>query len=272
MAHMQHVDDFVSSATNALKTTRQQAVENFQESLRDDEADWLRRIQRQLRVMKLDECTEENQLALNCLQSMPISEYVISTETKASTAMVKNPEQIPRPLQGFWRNAQVAHADNQASHDLAPTQISSTRKPVDSWASPCPLERPGLQTVVGTLSIHHLPVGFLHVKEMKKRTTYDNNASARNDWSYAIDFSLFPPSWIANRIIHLSLELHSGYNRPPSINLALKQAYYNGNASLIRCVRRGDIPGLQNLFGEGEARPTDIVAPWGDSLLHVYNP
>lgn len=262
---MQLVDDFVASATNALKTTRQQAVETFQESLQVDEADWLRRIQRQLRVMKLDECTEENQLALNCLQSMPISEYVISTETKASTA---NPEQFPRPLQEFWRDAQV---DNQASHNLVPTQFSPAGKAVDSWASPWPLERPGLQTIVGTLFIHNFPVGFLHVKEMKKRTAYDNSASARNDWSYAIDFSLFPPSWIANRIIHLSLDLHSGYNRAPSINLALKQACYNGNPSLIRCLRRGDIPGLQKLFEEGEARPTDIVAPWGDSLLHVYD-
>lgn len=272
MAHMQHVDDFVASTTNALKTTQQQAIENFQESLRDDEADWLRGIQRQLRMMKLDEYTEENQLALNCLQSMPISEYVLCTETKASTAMVKNPEQFPRPLQEFWRDEQVSHDDNQASHDLVPTQSPSTGKPVDSWAPPWHLERPGLQTKIGTLFIHHFPVGYLHVKEMKKRTTYNNSASARHGWSYAIGFSLFPPSWIANRIIHLSLDLHSGYNRAPSFNLALRQACYNGNPSLIRCVRGGDIPGLQKLFEEGEARPTDIVAPWSDSLLHVHDP
>lgn len=269
---MQHLGDLVSSTTNALRTPQQQAVENFQESLRDDEVDWLRRIQRELRVMKLNEFTEELQLALNCLQNIPISENVLRIETKPSAAMVENPERFSRPLQEFVVNAQASNGDKQRSRDWVTAQLSSTEKPVDSCARPWHLERPGLQTIVGTLSVHHFPIGLLHVKEMKKRTTYNNSTSARNDWSYAIEFSLFPSSWIANRIIHLSLDMHSGHNRAPSINLALKQACYNENPSLIRCVRRGDIPGLQKLFEEGEARPTDIVAPWGDSLLHVHDP
>lgn len=271
-AHTQHMSDLVSSTTNALNTPQQQAVEHFQESLRDDGADWPRRIQRELRVMKLDEWTEEHQLALNCLQSIPINENVLRIETKPSTVMAKNPVQFSRSLQEFSGKAQASDGDSQPSHDFVPAQFSSRENPMDSWVPLFPLKRPGLQTIVGTLSIHNFPIGFLHVKETKKRTTYNNSTSARNDWSYAIEFSLFPSSWIANRIIRLSLAMHGGYNRAPSINLALKQACYNNNPSLISCMRSGDIPGLQKLFEEGEARPTDVVGRWGDSLLHVHDP
>lgn len=271
-AHTQHMNDLVSSTTNALNTSEQQAVEHFQESLRDDEADWPRRIQQELRVMKLDGWTEEHQLALNCLQSIPISENVLRIETMPSTAMVKNPEQFPQPLQKFSGNAQASDCDNQPSHDLVPAQFSPKEKPMDSRVSPFHLKMPGFQTIVGTLSIYNFPIGFLHVKEIKKRTTYNNSTSARNDWSYAIEFSLFPSSWIANRIIRISLAIHGGHNRAPSIDLALKQACYNNNPSLISCVRSGDILDLQKLFEEGEARPADVIAPWGDSLLHVLDP
>lgn len=270
--HSQHLSDLVSSTTNAFKTPQQQAVEHFQESLRDDGANWPRRIQRELRVMKLGEFTEEHQLALNCLQSIPISENVLRIETKPLAAMVKSPEQLSRSLQELSGNAQASNDDRHPSHDLLPAQFSSTEKHMDSWAPPFHLIRPGLQTIVGILSIYHFPIGFLHVKKVRKRTTYNNSTSARNDWSYVIEFSLFPSSWIANRIIRLSLAMHGGHNRAPSIDFAVKQACYNDNPSLMTCVRSGDIPGLQKLFGEGEARPTDVVAPWGDSLLHVNDP
>lgn len=269
---MQHLSDLVSSTTNALKTPQQQALENFQESLRDNGADWLRRIQRELRLMKLDGCTEEHELALSCLQSMPISENVLRIETTPSTAIVRNLERFSRPLQEFSGNSQASNRDKQPSHNLVPEQFSSTEKIIDSWTPPFHLKRPGLQSIVGTLSMYHFPIGFLHVKETKTRTTYHNSTSARKDWSYAIEFCLFPSPWIANRIIRFSLALQGGHDRAPSINLALKQACYNNSPSLMNCMRGADILGLQKLFEEGEARPTDVVAPWADSLLHVNDP
>lgn len=269
---MQQIIDLLSSSTNVLKTPQQQAVENFQESLRDDGADWLRRIQRELCVMKLDECTDEHELALNYLRSVPMSGNVLRIRTNSSRDMVKNLEGFSRSLQEFSGNTKASNGDKQPSHDLVPAQFSSTEKFTDPWTSPFHLTRPGLQSIVGTLCIHHFPIGFLHTKEMKKRTTYNNKTSARNDWSYSIEFSLFPLSWIANRIIRISLDMHGGHNRAPSIDLALKQACYNDNPLLVNCVRSGDIPGLQRLFAEGEARPTDVVAPWADSLLHVNDP
>lgn len=269
---MQHLWDLVPSTTKALKTPQQQALENFQELLRDDEAEWLGRIQRELRLMKLDGCTEEHELALNCLKSIPICENVLRIETKPSTAMVKNPERFSRPLQEFSGNLQASNRDRQPNHNLVSGQFSSTEKIIDSWAPPIHLKGPSLQSVVGTLSLYHFPIGFLHVKETKTGKTYQNSTSPRNDWSYAIEFCLFPSPWIANRIIRLSLALQGGHDRAPSINLALKQACYNKSPSLINSMRSGDITGLQKLFEEGEARPTDVLAPWADSLLHVNDP
>lgn len=269
---MQNLSDLVSSTASAWKSPQQQAVQHLQESLRDDGANLLRHIQRELRVMKLDECTKEHKLALNCLQSIPISKNVLRIETKPSTAMVNNPERLSRSLQEFSGNLQASNRDKQPSNDLVPAQFSSTENRLDSWASPFHLKRSGLQSMVGTLSIYHFPIGFLHVKETRKRTTYNNSTSARDDWSYTIVFSLFPSSWIANRIIWVSFAMHGGHNRSPSIDLALKQACYNDSPLLVDCVRSGNISGLQKLFGAGEARPTDVVAPWGNSLLHVNDP
>lgn len=65
--------------------------------------------------MKLDECTKEHELALNCLQGTPISENVLRIETKPSTAMFENPELLSRSLQEFSMNAQASNRDKQPS-------------------------------------------------------------------------------------------------------------------------------------------------------------
>lgn len=234
-AHTQHVSDLVSSTANTLKTSQKHAVENFQEALRDGAADGYRRIQQELRMTKPDECTEEYQLALNCLQRIPINESGLHIETKPSTET----DLVSRVLPGLLENPR--------------------------W----PLVG---QTVAGTLYVHHFPIGFLHVRETRERTTYNNRNSPCNGWSYAIDFSLFPPSWIASSIIRISIAMHAALHRAPIIDWTINQEYCNNNSSLITCMESSDIFGLRKLFAEGEARPTDVVAPWGDSLLHVYDP
>lgn len=234
-AHTQHVGDLVSSAASALKTSQQQTVENFRESLRDDGADWSRRIQEAFRMTKPDECTEEHQLALNCLQTVPLSENGLHIETKPWT-------------------------ETDLGSRVPPSPFQSPRWPLAK------------QTVAGTLYIHHFPIGFLHVRETRKRTRYNNRNSAGNDWSYAIGFSLFPPSWISSSVIQISIAMHAADHRAPLIDWTINKESYNNNSSLITCMEGSDILGLQNLFAQGEARPTDVVAPWGDSLLHVHDP
>lgn len=236
-AHTQHVSDLVSSTANALKTSQQQVVELFQGSLRDDGADWSRRIQREFRMTKPDECIEEHKLALNCLQHIPISEIGLHIEAQPSTET-----------------------------DLG------LRVPPSLFKSPRHRRPLARQTVAGTLYIHNFPIGFLHVRETREITAYNNRNSARNGSSYAIDFSLFPPSWIASSVIQISFAMHASHHRAPIIDWTLKQVSYNNSSPLLACMEGSDIFGLKTLFAQGEARPTDIVAPWGDSLLHVYDP
>lgn len=234
-AHTQHVSDLVTSTTKALKTSQQQAVEHFQESLRDDGADWSWCIQQDFRISKPDECTKEHQLALNCLQSIPIGEHGLHIEPQPSTG----------------------------------TDLGFREPPLPFISRRWPLAR---QTVAGTLYIHHFPIGFLHVRETRKTRTYNNSNSASNDWSYALEFSLFPPSWIASSVIQISIAIDAAQHRAPLLDWAVKQECHNNNPSLITCMAKSDIVGLQSLFSEGEARPTDLVAPWGNSLLHVTAP
>lgn len=186
-------------------------------------------------MSKPDGCTKDHQLALNCLQSIPLSKNGLHIETKPSTETGLGSRVPPSPFQ-------------------------SSRWPLAK------------QTVAGMLYIHHFPIGFLHVRETRKRTTYNNRNSAGNGWSYAIDFSLFPPPWISSSVIQISIAMHAAHHRAPLIDWTINIESYNNNLSLITCMEGSDILGLQNLFAQGEARPTDVIAPWGDSLLHVHIP
>lgn len=67
----------------------------------------------------------------------------------------------------------------------------------------------------------------------------------------------------------LTVGVSCAFDGAPSVSCKLKQACYDSNSSLMRCVLNTDVPGFRQLFAEGEARPADCLAPWDNSLLHV---
>ena len=126
--------------------------------------------------------------------------------------------------------------------------------------------------MLGRLSIHHFPVGVLSVGVTQNSTLDNTMKFHQKTWSYMFQFRLSPSSSIASRVIMISLSAGGAFGHASSISWSLKQAYYNSNPSLTSYLQKSDIAGLRRLFAEGEGRPSDQLAPRGNSLLHVIHP
>lgn len=131
-----------------------------------------------------------------------------------------------------------------------------------------------------TLYLHYLswrlPIGHLTVRAAGnsissywKTGEADPNEQDHGSTSYEITF--IAPSWLSSSIIQLSLKAQSqqgltDWNR----NLSFGMHNYNANPLLVAYLEDGNQEGLQRLFLEGKARPTDYL-PDGSTLLLVSN-
>lgn len=118
------------------------------------------------------------------------------------------------------------------------------------------------KTISWRLSVYRFPIGTLTVERSRKQKGDD---SAENQ-EYHVYFSLYPPTWLATRAIKFSLSLGGEFAAPVC---TIKSEMYNSDPRLLQAINSGEIGQLKALFFEGVARPTDIIAPWGNTLLHV---
>ena len=90
---------------------------------------------------------------------------------------------------------------------------------------------------------------------------------------YHSSFTFIPPPWLSMLVLHWDLHFNSILNRPPRISLSLSPVSYNPSQELKAAITTFDLPGLQRLFREGLAQPTDyIVQKRPVSLLEVRRP
>ena len=92
-------------------------------------------------------------------------------------------------------------------------------------------------------------------------------------YHYHSTFTFTPPSWLSTLVLHWNLSINSLLNRPPMLSFSLSPIRYNPNQDLNAAISTFDLPGLQRLFREGLAQPTDyIVQRRPVSLLEVCLP
>ena len=90
---------------------------------------------------------------------------------------------------------------------------------------------------------------------------------------YHSTFTFIPPSWLSTLVLHWDLQINSVLNRPPRLSFSLSPIRYNPSQELKAAITTFDLPGLQRLFREGLAQPTDyIVQRRPVSLLEVCLP
>lgn len=139
--------------------------------------------------------------------------------------------------------------------------------PHKHWGRCC--ERENLRRkrlVTYRFASYHLPLGVLTIKKLKTE-----NQSRMGDLieSRELEFRLFPVSWLAKTMIQWSFSSSRSNSGPPNLAYTLKHQKYNDDPELLRCLDEGDVQGMLNMFSTGSARPDDILAPWGNNLLHV---
>lgn len=92
-------------------------------------------------------------------------------------------------------------------------------------------------------------------------------------YHYHSTFTFIPPSWLSTLVLHWDLQINSVLNRPPRLSVSLSPVRYNPSQELKAAITTFDLPGLQRLFREGLAQPTDyIVQRRPVSLLEVCLP
>ena len=101
------------------------------------------------------------------------------------------------------------------------------------------------------------------------------NAGKRlNDlYHFHATFTFVPPSWLSILVLRWDLRMNTVLHRPPKLSFSLSPVHYNPSQELKAAITTFDLPGLQRLFREGLARPTDyIVQRTPVSLLEVCLP
>jgi len=135
------------------------------------------------------------------------------------------------------------------------------------------VETEGMQpvSVKWGLSIYRYPIGILtvHTREGSYADSRGTDSRLPSQDAYTVNLSLFPSRWIASIAVQLTLDLRLPQFGAPFMKWTITQAAYNDNADLLRCLRQADISGLKLLLQDGKAQATDLLAPWGNSLLHV---
>lgn len=154
------------------------------------------------------------------------------------------------------------------------THLSRVYLRPESWRNTeCVWPRPSKRgnIVHWQFSSYSFPIGFLTIGRISRNTDLHGGTPDKESISESseLEFTYLPPQWIANTVVKALLKLESFNGRTPRLSYSLSYLSYNPSHVLCDYLHEGNISGLQTLFANGEARPTDILAPSGRSLLHV---
>ena len=72
-------------------------------------------------------------------------------------------------------------------------------------------------------------------------------------------FTFIPPPWLSHLVIHWDVRIYKTVSSLPRITLSLSPIRCNPSQELKAAITRFDVMGLQRLFREGLARPTDYI-------------
>ena len=260
----------LAHSAESLEISLQHALAQVEQPSQNSVENLHQRVSQEIRKLTSNGCDKEQQRALSFLRNLPINRDCLRLErasaSEHSCSALESCNPAPELRQWETRN-KLYHPSDQEKEN--PQYLRNHGQ----FASPqCRPPNKPKRCVLGRLLIHKLPIGVLSVRVSESVTRQKQPTKGRKDWSYAIEFSLYPHTWLASRVITLSMTASSTFGDATSFSWNLKQAHYNSSQQLSSYLQNADIPGLQRLFMEGDARPTDLLAPWGYSLLHVSNP
>ena len=259
---------FASSLTSSLRNE----LGGVQRSLGDQPADLAYAISQQIQTLPMDERNLQQEPALRLFQSLPLNQSSLSMtlQQKDLSEPFQNPRWSCKPY--------LKLRSTESSHEMSTYGIRSNNRQTSQdllqpWAETRGPKRPQRAarsvTEYWNVAVYNFTVGTMTVRKISQRMEQKACRKQDHRTSSAVTFTLYPAPWIANKIIELGFGLRNSRRESPSISWNLGSRSYNQNPMLVNCLRNGDISRLKSLFTSGEAKPTDILAPWGNSFLHV---
>ena len=257
--------------TSSLPSSLRNELEGVQLPLEGQPADLVHAISQQIQTLPMDKCNLQQESALRLLQSLPLNQNSLSMTLQQKD--LSEPFQKPRPSKPYLKLRST-----ESSHEMSTYGVrSKTRQTSQDLFQPCaettgpkrPQRATRSVTEYWNLAIHKFTLGRMTVKKISQRMEQKTCRRQNHQYSIAITFTLYPAPWIANKIIELGFGLRNSGSESSSISWSLGSCSYNQNPMLLNCLHNGDLSRLKSLFASGEAKPTDILAPWGNSCLHV---
>lgn len=252
------VDRLLESAQSLQASFEQDAAtRRILDSLEDDGMHLADRVNERLHNIPSDGCSPEERRALSLLQELAVTRSCVQAKAQVKHLTDQELVAAPENMRRQYGPDEVIHK-RSLSHNSR-NQASCLQGTVSaSWQ----------------LSIHRYSVGVLTIYRTEASFRGRNGLGAvdRGQSSCSVTLSLFPAKWIATIALRLSINLSFPRSGAPSLTWKVKQAACNDDPELLRCLRGADVDGLCQLLDDGRARTTDILAPWGNSLLHVSLP
>lgn len=264
------ISQLMKSAASLPSSLRE--FEEVQQSLGGRSADLVHAISQQIQTLPMDKCDLQQESALRLLQSLPLHQSSLSMTIRQKD--LSESSQTPRTShQPNLKLRSMESGHEMPMYDVRSKYRQTSQDSYQPWATtrgPKSPQRPTRSvTEYWDLAIYKFPLGRMTVRKISRRVEQNVCRRQSHQSSIAINFTLYPAPWIANKIIELRFGLRSSRPNSSSISWSLRSCSYNQNPMLVDCLHKGDICTLKGLFASGEAKPTDILAPWGNSFLHV---
>ena len=258
--------------TSSLPSSLRNELEGVQRAVGDQPADLVHAISQQVQALPMDNCNLQQKSALGLLQSWPLNQSSLSMtlQQKDHSEPFETPRTSCKPCSKL-RSGEKNHG--MSMFGVRSDNRQTSQDAIQPWAETRGQKRPQrasrLVTEYWNLAIYNFTLGRMTVRKISQRMEQKACRDQNHQSSIAITFTLYPAPWIANKIIKLCFGLKKSDCESSSISWSMGSCSYNQSPLLVNCLHNRDIAGLKSLFASGEAKPTNILVPWGNSILHV---
>jgi hypothetical protein len=110
---------------------------------------------------------------------------------------------------------------------------------------------------------YNIPLGTFSARKVTTRKLWRGQARETSSWH--LEMVLYPLEILSKVIFRLNLE----WGPSVAFKFGAKLHAFNSSPELKKHLNTGNISAILRMFEEGYAHPTDLIAPTGNTLLHV---
>jgi len=111
---------------------------------------------------------------------------------------------------------------------------------------------------------YQVSLGYVYGRRQHKVNVSKKFGQVKTSDSWHYDIVLHPLSHLTEVLYRVQVDMSPGWK----FSVNPMRYTFNKSPELKSCLDRGDLKGLCQLFAANKARPDDLIAPWGNTLLH----